>query len=86
MEPDEDRIKSISDNTSATEAEVRALHLIQAAGRALRELPIDRGRAIQFTVWQVHIDALLNSVLARIATRDHPGVWPQPQENEQDEI
>jgi hypothetical protein len=75
MEPDEDRIARIVRTTGATEAEARAMHHIQAAGRALRELPI-RGRAeTQFMLWEVHIDALFNSVLARIAKRDHPEGW-----------
>jgi hypothetical protein len=75
MEPDEERIANIVRTTGATEAEARAMHHIQAAGRALRELPI-RGRAqTEYMLLEVHIDALFNSVLARIAKRDHPEGW-----------
>jgi hypothetical protein len=80
MEPDEERIAYIVRTTGATEGEARALHHIQAAGHALWELPRDEAGSIQTTLWEVHIDALLNSVLARIAERDHPEGWPQRQE------
>jgi hypothetical protein len=80
MEPDEERIAYIVRTTGATEGEARALHHIQAAGRALWELPIDGAESIQTTLWEVHIDALLNSVLSRIAKRDHPEGWPHQQE------
>jgi hypothetical protein len=52
----------------------------QAAGRALLELPVRGMRQHQFMLWQVHLDALFNSVLARIAKRNHPEGWPPRQE------
>jgi hypothetical protein len=75
MEPDQDRIKSISDTTGASEAEALVMHHITATEQALEQLPGEEIPPMQRTLWSSHTRSLMDSMLARIARRDHPEGW-----------
>jgi hypothetical protein len=66
MEPEEVWIASFRSKTGVDEAEARILYHLEAADWAMNELTRDLGTTTPLTSWHIHIDALKDSVWARI--------------------